>query len=79
MKPDNVSLLIFSILGIAMGYLSLFIRSGKTSLLITLIVMIVIGKVLAKAYKKDTKWWLGNGGFLYLLLWFVFWIFFFNL
>ena len=28
--------------------------------------------------KKGIKWWLGNGGIVYILLWLVTWILFYN-
>jgi len=28
--------------------------------------------------KKDSKWWLGNGMIVYILLWFVSWTVFYN-
>jgi len=78
MKEENVSMLVFIISGIIVGGISKFFSAG-ISFLISVIVMIIIGKVLAKKFGKDTKWWVTNGGLIYLFIWIIAWVLFFNL
>jgi len=78
MKEENMSLLVFIIFGIIVGGISKFFNVG-IAFLISVIVMIIIGKVLAKKFNKDTKWWVTNGGLIYIFIWLITWVFFFNL
>jgi len=79
MNEENMALTIFSILGITIGILSKFLGSPRIVFVTALFVMIIVGKILEKVFKKDGKWWLKNGAIVYLLFWLVFWIFSFNL
>ncbi|MCD6477603.1 MAG: hypothetical protein J7K87_01240 [Candidatus Aenigmarchaeota archaeon] len=78
MKEENISFWTFSIIGIIVGAISIFF-DWKTSFLIAVIVLVLIGEIIGKKFKKNTKWWLSNGGMIYLLMWIISWVFFFNL
>jgi len=79
MNEENKAVVVFSIFGVAIGFLSKFLGSARISFVTALFVMIIIGKIFEKVFKKDSKWWLKNGAPIYLLFWLVFWILFFNL
>lgn len=79
MEKDSLTTIVFVILGVTVGYLSQFVGSAKLSLLTAIIVLVVVGNILGKVFDEGAKWWLKNGGAIYIFLWLVFWIFFFNL
>lgn len=73
--------LLFAVLGIVVGYVSFLLNNN----LLSLAAMIVIAFVAREAIKRKRgikegfKWWLGNGLVVYVFLWLVTWIIFYNL
>ena len=77
---DLRTTIFFAVLGIAVGYVSFLVKSNIASLIIMIIVLVAakfLGQKIVKE-KKDSKWWLGNGMIVYILLWFVAWTVFYN-
>jgi Flp pilus assembly protein TadB len=85
--PENeshirASVLIYLAVGIAMGYLSILIFPVVGNM-ITILAGIVIAWAAGKGIqgvlgKKGFKWLLGNGMIIYLFVWLISWIFFYN-
>lgn len=79
MEKETITTIVFVVLGLVVGYISQFIGSAKLSLVTAIIVLVVVGNIIGKVFDEGAKWWLKNGGGIYIFLWLVFWIFFFNL
>ncbi len=79
-KEKLVMLLNFAV-GIAVGYLSFLLNSNTYAIASMLIVGIIMNFVSGKIAGggKDFKWWLTNGGMVYIFIWFVAWVLFLNL
>lgn len=80
-KHSLVSITLHTVAGIIVGYLSLLVGVTINAFGLAVIVLIALIFSLKKALKidKDKKWWLGNGIVVYIFIWFVSWILFFNL
>lgn len=86
MKNGNKSMMIYIIIGVIIGYLSqlgrnLYAEQGNyLAVSLALIFLVITAEINKKAFgiKKEFKWFLSNGGWMYLLVWFVSWIIFFN-
>lgn len=81
-KHSRIAVGLHTILAIIVGWLSIYI-SAVTGEIITVVIAIVVvilfGYMLEKFIgKKGLKWWMGNGIFIYILIWFVTWAFFLN-
>lgn len=83
------STLLFTATSIIAGYINFVLTPTKpnfippVSLLVALVTMTAIFAATSKAAqklvgKKDMQWIMGNGGAIYLFLWFVSWIVFYN-
>ncbi len=77
------SVAVNSIAAIIMGWVSVILTSMSRTLVAGvagIVVMVVLGFIVQFATKnKDRKWWLGNGVFIFLLVWLVSWTTFLNL
>ena len=86
MKPETKTMIVYIIVGIVIGYLSqlgrdLYGESGNyIAISLALIFLVVTAEVSKKAFKidKNFKWFWSNGGWIYLFVWFITWIIFFN-
>lgn len=78
-KEKLVMLLNFAV-GIVVGYVSFLLNSNTYAIASMLVAGIAMsfgsGKI---AGGKDFKWWLLNGGMVYVFVWFVAWVLFLNL
>ncbi len=83
------SVLLFTATSIVAGYISFLLTPAKpafipaVSLMVALVTMAAIFAATSKiaqklAGRKDMQWIMGNGGAIYLFLWFVSWIIFYN-
>ncbi len=80
LNTSRISLGVHTITGIIAGYLSIFLERALYSLGLAILILIITGYVIEFVLKKKgIKWWMTNGGILYILVWLVSWVFFFNL
>ena len=76
---EKISLVIHAIAGCVMGYVSTALNNPLYAAGLAIAVLLVAGYATEfMVKKKGIKWWLSNGGLLYLLFWLVMWVFFFN-
>ena len=79
----RISVLIYTIGAVIVGYASMQaspIAGNMLTIFIGLVMAWVIGKVVQSVVgQKDIKWLIGNGLFIYIFVWLISWIFFFNL
>jgi len=86
MKVETKIMIVYIIVGIIVGYLSNLGRSiygeagNFVAISLALIFLVVTSEVNKKIFKlnKDFKWFLSNGGWIFLFIWFITWIIFFN-
>ena len=52
MNEENKAVVVFSIFGVAIGFLSKFLGSARISFVTALFVMIIIGKIYEKVYRS---------------------------
>ena len=79
----RISVSIYILAAIAVGFASIIISSYAGNML-TIAIAIAFGWVVGKPVqsivgKRDIKWLIGNGLFIYLFVWLISWIFFFNI
>ena len=79
----RISVSIYVLVGIAAGFVSLLISpivGNMLAIFLGLVLAWLIGRIVQIVLgKKDMKWLIGNGLFIYLFVWVIAWIFFFNL
>jgi len=86
MKLETKTMIVYVIVGIIVGYLSQFGRSiygeagNYVAISLALIFLVITAEVSKRLFKidKEFKWFLSNGGWIYLFVWFITWIIFFN-
>lgn len=86
MKIETKTMVVYIIVGIIVGYLSELGRSlyqaagNYVAISLVLIFLVITAEVSKKLFKinKEFKWFLSNGGWIYLLVWFISWVIFFN-
>ncbi len=81
MKPENISTIAFTILGIIIGYVSFLLSNNYLSLAVAVIFLYVGAQLFKRIFKINEKlnWFWTNGGWIYLFMWFIVWIVFYNL
>ncbi|MFP4046016.1 MAG: hypothetical protein ACLFS3_03075 [Candidatus Aenigmatarchaeota archaeon] len=80
MKEERISTSIHTATGVLAGYVSALLASKHYAALAGILILYASKKISERIVEKDeTKWWLGNGGIVFLLVWFIVWIFVFNL
>lgn len=81
LSAQRVSVGLHSVLGVIAGYISLSFSMGFYALGFSIAVMLLLGIITKKTLGqgKDKNWWLGNGGAIYMLVWFASWTLLFNL
>jgi multisubunit Na+/H+ antiporter MnhG subunit len=73
--------IIFAIIGIIVGYASFVINNSTLSF----VLMIIVGAVfyflvkIAAKIKQDKRWWIGNAFIVYIFLWLITWIVYYNI
>ena len=79
----RLSVLIYVVAGIVVGYISILlapIAGNMLTIVGGLVLAWVTGRVVQACLgKKEAKWLLGNGLVIYLFVWLIAWIFFYNL
>ncbi len=86
MKIETKTMVVYIIVGIIVGYLSelgrtLYQAAGNyVAISLVLIFLVITAEISKKLFKinKEFKWFLSNGGWIYLLVWFISWVIFFN-
>jgi hypothetical protein len=86
MKAETKIMIVYIVIGIITGYLSqigrdVYGESGNyVAIALALIFLVMTTEVNKKLFKinKDFKWFLSNGGWIYIFVWFISWIIFFN-
>jgi len=82
LKHVRVTISLHIAVAIVVGWLSVVVSGfygDWISILVGLIILWLTGKIASKVVNKDTKFWFSNGVFVYLLIWLISWIVFFNL
>jgi len=80
MKKENKSFAIHSVVGIFAGLVSFFLKDRLTVLISIIVVEAILVKVLEKYLgKENAKWWISNGIWIYVFVWFISWSVFYNL
>lgn len=79
LMASRISVGIHTLVAIGVGYASLFLDSGWYALGLAIVVLVALGWGIEKAVgARGRKWWIGNGAFIYFLIWIVSWVFFYN-
>jgi len=77
---SRVSIGIHTVLGIAAGYVSILLENALFAFGAAIAILVVTGYATEMVVKKKgIKWWMTNGGVLYILAWIVSWIYLFNI
>ena len=81
MKNEQKSTLIYTFAGIIVGYVSFLLRNNVFAFVLTVAVLYGMYFVLQKLLKTNEKfkWFLSNGGWIYLFVWFITWTIFYNI
>lgn len=87
MKTESKALTAFVIAGIIVGILSWYIGkampgNGSNFIALAMAIFVLVGlpEILKRVLKvkEKFKWWLKNGGWIYIFVWFIVWIIFYN-
>ncbi len=80
MKKEKKSIITYLIFGIIIGTTSYYLNSSLMSLALTAIVLIALQSVLKVTMKIEEKfqWFMSNGGWLYIFVWFIVWTIMYN-
>lgn len=82
-KQSRFSVVVHLVAAVVMGWISFTLSAVYTKWLFVFLgfaVLVAIGFALERVVgKKGVKWWLGNGGIIYLFVWVVTWVLLFNL
>jgi hypothetical protein len=81
MKIESKSTIAFTLLGIVIGYVSFLLRNNYASLALAVVFLYLGSEIFKRVLKinEKFKWFLSNGGWIYLFIWFIVWIIFYNL
>lgn len=88
MKPETKALIAYILAGILAGILSWMVgklmptNSGPfAALAIAIFILVGLPQLLKRPFgaSEKLKWWLSNGGYIYIFVWFITWIIFYNL
>jgi len=77
---SRTSMGIHTVLGIVVGYISIWIANVLFAVAAAVVILVITGYVTEMVVKKKgIKWWMMNGGLLYILVWIVSWVYLFNI
>ena len=76
MKPEFKVLSAYVMIGIVTGYISFLINKNYESLLLAIIVLYLTPVILKRVLKinEKFKWFLSNGGWHFVFVWFITWV-----
>ncbi len=87
MKVETKVMLTFLVVGVIAGIASWAVgtaipdnRGPFAALAIAIFVLVGLPQILKKPFgvNQKFKWWLTNGGWAYIFVWFIVWIIFYN-
>ncbi len=80
LKSSRISVGVHTLTGILAGYLSFSVNNTLLSFGLAM-GLLLFSALLSQQLvgKKDLKWLVGNGLFIYIFVWLITWIFLFNL
>jgi len=81
MKTETKSTIIYVVSGIMLGYISFLVKDNYIALVLAVAFLFIMAEILKRALKinEKFKWFLSNGGWVYIFIWFITWIIFYNL
>lgn len=81
MNRGTQSTIVYVIIGIIMGYASMLVNNNYIALVLAVVFLFLIAEILKRILKinEKFKWFWSNGGWLYVFVWFIVWIIFYNL
>ena len=81
METKSLSTAVYIIAGIVLGYVSFLLNDEFLALGLAIVFLLVVAGALKKALnvKDGFRWFWSHGGWLYLFIWFITWVIFFNL
>ena len=75
LRDSRVSILIHLVAGAVMGFVSPVLPEALHALGLGLVAAFLLGHLMERFIgKRKLSWWLGNGLFIYIFVWFDFWI-----
>ena len=79
LKASRITVGVHTLVAVAIGWLSPQINAWLAGL-IGIVILFMIGHLSERIVgeKKGAAWWIGNGAFIYLLVWLITWTYFFN-
>ncbi|MBU3905368.1 MAG: hypothetical protein KJ906_04450 [Nanoarchaeota archaeon] len=80
MQNEKKSIITYLIFGILAGTVSYYLNSSLMSLSVAIVVLVGLHYVLNKVMKSKEKfqWFMSNGGWLYIFVWFIIWTIMYN-
>ena len=80
MKNEKKSLITYLIFGTIIGIVSYYLNSSLMSFGLAVIVLVALQSILKTTMKLDEKfkWFMSNGGWLYIFIWFIVWTIMYN-
>jgi len=80
LNKTRISVAVHAVVGLMVAYITTFSIRGALGGALGIVVLLAIGFALERGLgKKGIKWWFANGIFIYLFMWLVGIIYFFNL
>lgn len=77
-RAEKIAVGLHTIVGVIAGYVSIVLPQ-LYAIPLGIALLVVVGTIsMIVSHKKETKWWLVNGIWIYLLVWLVAWTFFLN-
>lgn len=81
MEKSDKALYIFSFIGVVMGVVSFYINEPVINLVLMLLIGYILKMIVERVLdiKEKFKWWMTNGFFAYIFVWFVVWTMLYNI
>ena len=80
MQNEKKSIITYLIFGALAGIVSYYLNNSLMSLGVAVVVLVGLHYVLNKIMKSKEKfqWFMSNGGWLYIFVWFIIWTIMYN-
>lgn len=81
MEKEKISLFAYVIFGIVIGIVSFYLQKGLYGLVVMIAGLFAMYAILSKLLKinEKIKWFITNGGWIYIFAWFITWTILYNL